>query len=89
MLWGRWLADSKPAKQKIYIWSPSHFRYNLCLLKQAKSLQNCFLKPKIKTLWCLLYRTVADDVLFQKHLTDLDYLDWFSRYERFCEPRYL
>ena len=36
-----------------------------------------------------LYKTVADDVLFQKHFTDLDYLDWFSRYERFCEPRYL
>ena len=32
---------------------------------------------------------VADDVLFQKHFTDLDYLDRFSRYERFCEPRYL
>ena len=26
-------------------------------------------------------RNVADDVLFQKHFTDLDYLDWFSRYE--------
>ena len=35
---GRWLGDSKPAKLKIYIWSPSHFRDNLCLLKQAKSL---------------------------------------------------
>ena len=32
---------------------------------------------------------VFDDVLFQKHFTDLDYLDWVSRYERFCEPRYL
>ena len=28
----------KPAKLKIYTWSPSHFRDNLCLLKQAKSL---------------------------------------------------
>ena len=35
------------------------------------------------------YRNVADDVLFQKHFRDLDYLDWFSRYEQFCEPRYL
>ena len=26
-----------------------------------------------------VYRNVADDVLFQKHFTDLDCLDWFSR----------
>ena len=31
-------------------------------------------------------QNVVDDVLSQKHFTDLDYLDWFSRYERFCEP---
>ena len=37
----------------------------------------------------MLYRNVADDVLFQKNFTDLDYLHWFSRYERFCERRYL
>ena len=24
-------------------------------------------------------RNVADDVLFQEHFTDMDYLDWFSR----------
>ena len=36
-----------------------------------------------------VYRNAADDVLFQKHFTDLDYLDWFSRHERFCELRYL
>ena len=36
----------------------------------------------------LLYRNVADDILFQKHFTDFDYLDRFSRYERFCEPWY-
>ena len=35
----------------------------------------------------VICRTLADDVLFQKHFTDLAYLDWFSRYERFCEPR--
>ena len=28
-------------------------------------------------------------VFVTQHFTDLDYLDWFSRYERFCEPRYL
>ena len=32
------------------------------------------------------YRNAADDVLLQKHYIDLDYLDWFSRHERFCEP---
>ena len=53
------------------------------LLKQAKSLQNHFRKLQIKGLQCLLYRNVADDVLFQKHFTDLDYLDWLSRYEGF------
>ena len=26
---------------------------------------------------------------FRSIFTDLDYLDWFSRYERFCEPRYI
>ena len=36
----------------------------------------------------MIYRNVADDVLFQKHFADLDSLDWFSRYERFCEPPY-
>ena len=36
-----------------------------------------------------LHRNVADDVLFQRHFTDLDYLHWFSRHERFCEPWYL
>ena len=44
---------------------------------------------RMGNLQCLLYRNVADDVLFQKHFTDLDYLDWFSRYELFFEPRYL
>ena len=32
---------------------------------------------------------MADDVWFQKRFTDSDYLDWFSRHERFCELRYL
>ena len=27
---------------------------------------------------CLSYRNVANDVLFQRHFTDVDYLDWFS-----------
>ena len=41
------------------------------------------MKLRIKNLWCLLYRNVADDVLFQKHFTDLDDLHSFLRYERF------
>ena len=77
------------AELKICIWSPSRFRDNSRSLKHAKSLWNDFLKSRIKHLYCLLYRNVADDVLFQKHFTDLDYLDWVSRYERFFEPRYL
>ena len=36
---------------------------------------------EIKNLNSLLYRNIADDVLFQEHFTDLDYLGWFSRYE--------
>ena len=78
-----------PVKLKICIWSPSGFRDNSRFLKQTKSLWNHLLKLRIKNLSCLLYRNVADDVLFQKHFTDLDYLDRFSRYERFCEPPYL
>ena len=35
------------------------------------------LNSRIKNLQCLLYRNVADDVLFQEHFTDLDYIDWF------------
>ena len=31
----------------------------------------------IKNPWCLLYKHVADDALFQKHFTDLDNLDRF------------
>ena len=65
------------------MWIPSRFRDNSCFLKQAKSLQNHFRKLQTKDLQCLLYRNVADDVLFQKHFTDLDYLDWLSRYEGF------
>ena len=77
-----------PAKLKIYVWywSPSYFRDNSCLLKEAKSLWNHFLKSRIQN---LLYRNIAHDVLFDKHFTDWDYLNRFSRYERFCEPRYL
>ena len=79
-----------PAKLKICIWSTSRFRDNSCFLKETKSLWNDFLKLRIKICsTCLLYRNVADDVLLQKHFTDLDYLDWFSRYDLFYEPRYL
>ena len=37
-----------------------------------KSLNHHFLKS-------------AGDVLFEEHFTDLDYLDWFSRYEQFVK----
>ena len=67
------------AKLKICIWSPRQFRDNSCLLKQTKTLYNHFLRLRIKNMQCFLYRDAADDVLFQKHFTDLDYLGWFSR----------
>ena len=54
-----------------------------------KFIENHFLKSRIKNLQCLLYRNVADIVSFQEHFIALDYLDWFSSYEQFCEPRYL
>ena len=51
-------------------------------------LKNCMWSPcRFRDNSCLLKQ--ADDVLLGKHFTDLDYLDWFLRYERFCEPRYL
>ena len=72
-----------PAELKICMWSPSRFRDNSCFFfKQTKGILNDFLQ-------CLLYRNVADDVLLQKHFTDLDYLDRFSRCELFYEPQYL
>ena len=62
---------------------PSCFRDNSSFLKQAKQCIKSILKLRIKNLQCFFIGNVADDVLFQKHFTDLDYLDWFSRYERF------
>ena len=59
------------------------------LFETGKKFIKSFSEVKNTNLWCLLYRNVADDVLFQKHFTDLDYLDWFSTYEGFGEPRYL
>ena len=44
-----------------------------------QKLIELFLEIKNKNLWCLLYRNVAEDLLFQKHFTNLDYLDRFSR----------
>ena len=29
----------------------------------------------------LSYRNVVNDVLFDSHFTDVDYLDWFSKYK--------
>ena len=88
MLWGRWLRDSEPAKLKIYIWNPCHFQDKFMFVETGKKFIESFSETKNQNSVVLLYRTVAD-VLFQKHFTDLDYLDWFSRYERFCEPWYL
>ena len=48
-----------------------------------------FYEIKNKKSVAFVIKNVTDGVLFQKHFTDLDYLDWFSRYEGFCEPRYL
>ena len=50
-----------------------------------------FLKENkfIESFSSFLHKNVADDILFLEHFTDLDYLDRFSTYERFCEPRYL
>ena len=50
------------------------FEINSCFFKQAKSFKNYFMKLRIKNLQYLIYRNVADDVLFQKHFTDLDYI---------------
>ena len=40
----------------------------------------------IRTRVASLHRHLADDVLLQKNFIDLD---WFLRFERFCELRYL
>ena len=37
----------------------------------------------------VIQKVAAANVLLRKHFTDLDYLDWFSRYQRFCEPPHL
>ena len=55
------------------------FLDNSCFLNKKKFIKSFSeIKNKIN-LTCLLYRNVANDVLFQRHFTDLDYLDWFSR----------
>ena len=54
-----------------------------------KKFIELFSEIKNKKSVVFLYRNVAGDVLLQKHFTDLDYLEWFSRYELFNEPRYL
>ena len=38
-----------------------------------------FSEIKNKKSEVFVIRNVANDVLFQSHFTDLDYLDWFSR----------
>ena len=59
-------------------------------VETGKKFIESFSETKNKKFVAFVYRIyVADDVLFQKHFTDLKYLDWFLRYERFCEPLYL
>ena len=72
-----------------YIWNPSHFRDNLFVETGKKFIESFSETKNQNCVVFVIYRTLADDVLFQKHFTDLAYLDWFSRYERFCEPWYL
>ena len=43
-----------------------------------KKFIKSFSEIKNKNQKCLLYRNVANDLLFQRHFTDLDYLNWFS-----------
>ena len=43
-------------------------------VETRKKFKESFSEIKNKNLRCLLYRNVADDVLFQEHFTDLDYL---------------
>ena len=30
---------------------------------------------------CLSYKNVANNVVFERHFADVDYLDWFSKYK--------
>ena len=46
--------------------------------KFIKSFSEIKNKKHVK---CLSCKNVANDVLFQRHFTDVDYLDWFSRYK--------
>ena len=46
-----------------------------------KKFINRFLKLTIKNVKCLSYRNIANDVLFHRYFTDVDYLDWFSKYK--------
>ena len=54
-----------------------------------KKFIKSFSEIKIKNVKRLSYRNVANDVLFQRHFTDVDYLDWFSKHKGFCERQYL
>ena len=46
-----------------------------------KKFIKSFSEIKNKNVKCLSYRNVANDVLFQRHFTDVDYPGWFSKYK--------
>ena len=54
------------------------------LSEMGKKLTQSFSEIKNKKSVVLVIQSVADDVLFRKDFTDMDYLD-----EQFCEARYL
>ena len=58
-------------------------------VETGKKFIKSFSETKNQKSVVFVIQKCSDDVLFRKHFTDLDYLDWFSRYERFCEPQYL
>ena len=51
------------------------------LFETRKKFMKSFSEIKNKNVKCLSYRNVANDVLFQRYFTDVDCLDWFSKYK--------
>ena len=58
-------------------------------VETGKKFIESFSETKNQKSVVFVIQKCSDDVLFQKHFTDLDYLDWFLRHERFCKPQYL
>ena len=57
-------------------------------VETGKKVIKSFSEVKNKKSAVFAFQKCSYDFLFQEHLTDLDYLDWFLRYEQFCEPWY-